>query len=458
MRDEEMPTIALSMIMKNAGADLRECLESVRGIVDEIVIADTGSSDSSMEIARTAGAKLFSVPWENDFAKARNFSLSRVTSDWVLALDADERLDPGARERLPSLMADPDISGYQVTIRNYVLNPSQKIWDRSSQPNRGDYSPARSYPAFIDHENVRLFRRNPEIYFVGRVHETVGWRIKELGGKLGQANFCIHHFGMVRDQETIAKKIVFYRNLGLQKLADLPDNPQAHFEVGIVELENLSNPAGALTFFERACQLNPKFGEGWFFAAKTQFLLGQYATAIRSLNHAEAAGHSTPAAAELTGDAHYNMGDYAAAVRSYKRGVRLAPGSSSLKSKLGLAEARTGRQSAGLRLLREAIQSEPSNPELHDRLVTVEVWLNLLPQAAADAEKKLSAVTPRPEDFLRAASIRAQLAEWSRAAGTLRKGLATFPDSVPLRNNLAQLETVVLEPRSMREERPTPCT
>ena len=72
------------MIVKNAAADLPECLASVLGVVDEIVIADTGSTDDSLAIAEEVRAKTISIPWENDYAKARNFSLAQVTADWVL--------------------------------------------------------------------------------------------------------------------------------------------------------------------------------------------------------------------------------------------------------------------------------------------------------------------------------------------------------------------------------------
>ena len=138
-----MPTLALSMIVKNAERHLAGCLQSVQGIVDEIVIADTGSTDSSVEIARRAGARVFSIPWENDFAKARNLSLAEVKADWVLVLDADERLDPGAAKVLPALLADEKAAGFQVTIRNYVATIGHKIWDRPAKPNTGTYAPAR---------------------------------------------------------------------------------------------------------------------------------------------------------------------------------------------------------------------------------------------------------------------------------------------------------------------------
>jgi hypothetical protein len=65
-------------------------------------------------------------------------------------LDADERLDPDAPDKLPSLLANRNVAGYQVTIRNYVADASKKIWDRPSRRNDGSYPPSRPYPAYID--------------------------------------------------------------------------------------------------------------------------------------------------------------------------------------------------------------------------------------------------------------------------------------------------------------------
>jgi len=431
------------MIVKNASVDLPDCLGSVKGVVDEIVVADTGSEDGSVAIARAAGAKTISIPWESDYAKARNLSLAQVTADWVLMLDADERLDPGAREKLPALLGNKAVAGYQVTIRNYVSDPARKIWDRASHANDGAYEPSRAYPAYIDHENVRLFRRDPEIYFVGRVHETVGWRIKETRGKLGMATFCIHHFGMVRGEEILTRKILFYRDLGLRKIADSPGNAQAHLEVGIVEMENLQSPSAALPYFERACQLNERFGVAWFFAGKAQFALGQYGAAQRSLRNAESSGHTTAAVSELAGDANYNLGHYEAAADCYRRARKRDPQSAALESKLGLAEARSGHGASGLRKLRHAIEVSPTAAELYDRIITVQVWLGDLRSAAAEAESKLAAVAARPEDFIRAASIRAKLEEWTSAVDLLHRGLKSYPDSEQLRASLSKIETIV---------------
>jgi tetratricopeptide (TPR) repeat protein len=435
-----MPTLALSTIVKNAERDLPDCLASVRGIVDQIVIADTGSTDASKEVARGLGVKVISIPWENDFSKARNLALSKVTCDWVLMLDADERIDPGAASLMPGHLANKNVAGYQVTIRNYRSSLTEKVWDRPARPNDSEYAPAKQYPAYVDHENVRLFRRDPEIYFVGRVHETVGHRILETGRKLGTANFLIHHFGMVADDQTMARKLFFYRELGRQKLVDSPNDAQAHLEMGIMELENFGNAEEASRHFERSCELNSKFGVAWFFAGKSQFQLGKYPLALRSFERAEAAGHNTPAIAELAGDALYNLGNYEGAIACYRHSLKRSPENAQVESKLGLAEARAGNAAPGLEKLHRAIGRKPANAELHDRLIMVEVWLNRLPDAAKAAEAKLYTVSPCADDFLRAASIRVQMCDWAQAAEILRQGIAKCPDSESLRRNLAKVE------------------
>lgn len=436
-----MLNVALSMIVKNGQRDLAECLASVAGVVSEIVVADTGSTDASIEIARNAGAKVIAIPWENDFSAARNLSLAQVSAEWVLMLDADERLDQQAASVLPPLLANRSVAGYQVVIRNYVNSLDTKIWDRPARANDSDYAPARDCAGYIDHENVRLFRRDPEVYFTGRVHETVGWRIMSTERRLGNSRLIVHHMGMLRDAEERARKLLFYRDLGRQKVQDMPQNAQAHFELGVSELENFGNLQEALAAIQRSCELNPQFGVAWFFAGLCHFRQGEFPAALACFQQAERTGHATALTAEMSGDTCYNLGDYAAAEVRYRRALKREPTSSTLQSKLGLAEARGGNARAGLRRIHRAIESQPANPELYDRLILVEVWLNNLNGAAQSAERKLQAVPPRPEDYQRAASIRARMKEWQKAAQVLRQGLAAFPDSEPLEANLRSVET-----------------
>ena len=286
-----MPTLALSMIVRNAEADLPACLESVRGLVSEILVADTGSTDATPEVARRHGAHVLSIPWEQDFALARNRALAQLRADWVLVLDADERLDPAAARLLPSL---PGAAGERWLPRahsqNYVLSLQERVWDRTARVNDSTLEATRKYPAYVEHENVRLFRRDPDIYFVGRVHETVGCRLLETGKKLGRAGFLIHHFGLVAEAETRARKNRLYRELGRLKVREMPENAQAHFELGLVELDNFHNDAEALQCFERACRLNPRLWVSWFFAGVAHLRLGSYAEALECSKQAESGG------------------------------------------------------------------------------------------------------------------------------------------------------------------------
>src|SRR5882762_3346361 len=208
-----MATLGLSMIAKNEAHTLRACLESVKGVVSQIVVADTGSSDNTCEIACEFGATVIVVPWESDFAKARNACLEAVQTDWVLVLDADEELDRGGANKIPTLIKRQGVGGYLTPIRNYVPTATGRGWDRATQPNDSGHPRAKSAPAYFVHENCRLFRRTPEIYFVGRVHELVEHSIKTAGLKLLPSDICIHHFGQLAEEESRRKKGAAYRDL-----------------------------------------------------------------------------------------------------------------------------------------------------------------------------------------------------------------------------------------------------
>lgn len=89
-----MQTTSLCMIVKNEEQTLRNCLSSVRDIVEEIIVVDTGSTDRTKEVAREYTNKIFDFPWKDDFAGARNFSFEKATKDYILWLDADDVLLP----------------------------------------------------------------------------------------------------------------------------------------------------------------------------------------------------------------------------------------------------------------------------------------------------------------------------------------------------------------------------
>jgi len=88
-----VPRVSLCIIVKNEAHNLRDCVAPVADSVGDIVVVDTGSTDGTVEIARGLGARVFSFAWVDSFAAARNESLRHAVGDWVLWLDADDRVD-----------------------------------------------------------------------------------------------------------------------------------------------------------------------------------------------------------------------------------------------------------------------------------------------------------------------------------------------------------------------------
>ncbi len=423
-----MATLALSMIVRDEEKALPDCLESVKDAVDEIVIADTGSKDGTLEVARRFGARCISIPWEDDFARARNRSLEEVRSDWVLWMDADEQLDANAKLALPRLIAAHGIDAYIVPIYDYLLNMDIKIWDYQTKVNRTGFEPAKRFPAYVEHINARLFHRRPDFYFVGCIHESVWPRLRDTGAVARKADFAIHHFGITSDPATRIRKNFLYRQLLQKKAQETPKEAQAHMELGLAEIDVTHDIQAALNCFSAATRLNPRLGAAWLYQGLALRSLGRPMEALEALERAKSVSGQTADLAEGQGDAYYDLEDFDAARRCYKRALTFRKQWPAIESKLGLTEVRLGRTRGGLERLREAIKSQPWVADFHDRLIQACCWLNLLEDAANAADYKLSVTPPDPLSFLRAASIHARLEQREKAAHILQVGLSLFPN------------------------------
>lgn len=426
------------MIVKNAADTLRPCLESACKLVDQIVIADTGCTDNTCEIAREFGATIISFPWENNFATARNAALKPMITDWVLMLDADEELDCEAGQQIPPLLTVLDVGGYVTPIRNYMLSRFNRGWDRIGVPNDYVHKRSANAPSYIMHENCRLFRRHPEIYFTGRIHELVEHQIRALKLKLPLAPFFIHHFGQLVDEQAREKKRIFYRDLLRAKTEEKPDDPVAWTQLGLHEFECFDQPEEALRCFERALTLHPTAPETWLFTGMVFLKLERYQEALNALELDKREGSSTALREDLRGDALYGVGRYKDARAAYRRSLRLSGDNPILESKLGYTEVKLGQKNTGLAKLRHAAKLAPNVHAIHDRLMRACIMAGRL-EDAAQAADEFTLVMGHPKLFLRAASIRAQLEQWSQAEETLSRGLVLFPESPELQNALAEV-------------------
>lgn len=173
-----MTLLTAALIVRDEEAVLDECLASIREVVDEIVVVDTGSVDHTCEAARSHGARVFHHPWNDDFAEARNVALDHVTGDWVLYIDADERLVDPDRQKVEGLLTDADATAFRL-----LLHPEERA------------------SAYLEY---RIWRNDPAIRFEGIIHETVVPAIVRLAEREHRpvriADLVLRHVGYEGDQ------------------------------------------------------------------------------------------------------------------------------------------------------------------------------------------------------------------------------------------------------------------
>jgi GNAT superfamily N-acetyltransferase/tetratricopeptide (TPR) repeat protein len=227
--EPERGLLAATLIVKDEARVLGACLESIRDVVDEIVVVDTGSTDGSVELARGLGASVYEHPWTGDFAEARNAALERTSCRWILYIDADERLAPVARAEVERLLEHAREVAFRI-----LLQPDSRS------------TPYREY---------RVWRHDPRIRFEGVIHEKVVpaiHRVAEQDGRaIGVADLLLTHVGYEGDQTHKHR-----RNLPLlrRQLELEPDNLFNLHHLARV-LEGLGEPAEAEQALARAVAL-----------------------------------------------------------------------------------------------------------------------------------------------------------------------------------------------------------
>lgn len=236
-------TLSLCMIVKNEEKNLAPCLKSVRDVVDEIIVVDTGSTDKTKEIACVFGANVYDYDWTGDFSAARNYSLEQARGDWILVLDADEVVSCLDHEELKTLITKrtPSPVAYSIVTRNYTHDVSLLGWT----PNHGQY-PEEAGPGWMISAKVRLFPRIRDAYFVNPVHELLEKSLENASIPIRTCNVIVHHYGKL-DQEREAQKGEDYYRLGKIKYESDPTNAKY--------IHELAKQALVLEKYEEAVEL-----------------------------------------------------------------------------------------------------------------------------------------------------------------------------------------------------------
>ena len=206
------PSISLCMIVKNEAENLAACLKSVGDLADEIIIVDTGSTDNTIEIARSFTTQVKHFTWINDFAAARNESIKDARCDWIFWMDADDRLLPEDVARLKQAVTCGRADAYYCYVVSQFEN-NQVAQDRI--------------------EHLRLFRNHRGVHFDLPLHEDAAPIAHRLGLTIARTNIVVNHTGYTVDPQTLHAKA--QRNLQIIQAAhrQAPDNLYWCFHLGI---------------------------------------------------------------------------------------------------------------------------------------------------------------------------------------------------------------------------------
>jgi len=417
--------ISLCMIVKNEEDWIENALGSVRSVVDEIIIADTGSTDRTIEKAGRFSPKVLHFKWTDSFADARNFTLAEARHPWILVLDADECI---AARDLPLLQqaVKRKADGYHLNQRNYVFGNQVVGWTANSN----EYAEAKSYPGYLDNPLIRFFRNDPEIRFRGAVHEIVDPTRMNQNFRFDSLPVVLHHYGKVRDAERVAFKQRFYLDLGKKKLDQDGANPKAHFELGI-QYQELQRHAEAVECFEKTFEMS-RIPVALFYAAVSEKARKRYECALEFLQRARKLGFDTfevhlelgnvqlalnhqpealgeyqrclemrpesPIAVFNFGFALRKSGDIKGAQSYYTRALELDPTFKTAALELAIIHATNGNHTAAEGLLSSLVDKNPDFREARLTLAKTYIQSN-------QCEKALSALQPTPTDDAVARSL-----------------------------------------------------
>jgi len=360
-------TLSCCMIVKNEEKFLEQCLNSIKDLVDEIIIVDTGSTDKTKEIAARFTDKIFDFKWCDDFAAARNESLKHATGDWILVLDADETISAQDHAKIKELIQnDNNINnndnssnnavgavGYILTQRNYFKSSDDLKYDSINGLNiheagldqsgfvssEGDkYVESGNTAGWLPTPMVRLFQNVSGVSFYGVVHEDVSASLKgnidggvnvSINKTIIPCNIPIHHFGKM-DIENWKRKWIVYEKLAEKKVEQEQDY-YAYYELGRQYLENRKMDL-AKEMFLKSISLKNDFWITWFNVGSILLIEGNLEKAIESLEKARSLNLQIVSIHENLGIAYAKTKQFQKAIESFVVSLELHPQASIFKN------------------------------------------------------------------------------------------------------------------------------
>jgi tetratricopeptide (TPR) repeat protein len=335
------------MIVRDEAERIEAALASVAGFVEEMMVLDTGSRDDTVAIAQRCGALVASMPWPGDFAPARNRALELVRGDWVLVLDADERLRPEARGPLRELMARPEL--LVITLLRQEVGALQSPYSSVSRLFRRH--PAlrwsRLYHAMVDDSVTELLQREPH------------WRIAQCPEP------ALLHSGYRPDLLADGRKARLLRQAMEAELQERPGDPYACAKLGALLVEQGEQAAG-IALLEKGLNHCPAGADPERFELLLHLAIAHTSGLPSRAANLYRQALALPLDPRLTLAARLNLasllleeGGLEEAARLCHEATEVAPAIAQGWSQLGLVERRRGAIAAAISAYHQALALDP---------------------------------------------------------------------------------------------------
>ncbi|HEX3029914.1 MAG TPA: glycosyltransferase [Clostridia bacterium] len=301
-------SLSLCMIVKDEEDNLPRCLESIKDIVDEMIIVDTGSKDSTVEIADSYGAKVYHYKWEGNFSAARNYSLQFASGDWILLMDADDELDSSQKHEVLGLLKDDSVEAYFFETISYLGDaPGVDI---------------------MKNLNARLIRNGRGYYFSNPIHEQIWSNIQRItpSAKIVTKEIKVYHYGYI--SKNIAGHQKRDRNISIleQEMKSSANMGFTLFNLGNEYMAKGEN-SKAIEYYEKSYDVfDPPQGYSSKLVLKMvtcYYSLGQYDKAFRIIDTGLAHYPEFTDLEHMRGVIYNKMGNSWLALKSFKKCVRM---------------------------------------------------------------------------------------------------------------------------------------
>ncbi len=293
------PTISVCMIVKNEEEMLPRLLTSIRGLADEVIVVDTGSTDRTVDIAESFAARIHYFPWCNDFSAARNESLRHATKEYILWLDADDEVGPQEHIKILRAIKSHRNAGLFLKLKN--------IQER-------DVSESLQ---------LRIFPNHRGITFEGRVHEQALYSLMRAGIPTFPCDAVVVHHGY-KDAGFVLEILRRNREILELEIQDKPDSIHTLFFLAKT-LKGLGEIEKSLACLDRIVDLYRKNPDpnaldiiklAWTERATLLYMVGREDEALSNLKEGDALFPGYPPLVFALGELYYRRKEYGYALKT----------------------------------------------------------------------------------------------------------------------------------------------